>query len=50
VIGIVVYLLTSQRNLSTSQISPLNSITLAASAVGPWSSGAWPTSLGRKRI
>jgi hypothetical protein len=31
VIGIVAYLLTSQWNLSTSQISLLNSITLAAS-------------------
>jgi PHS family inorganic phosphate transporter-like MFS transporter len=34
VIGIVVYLLTSQWNLSTGQVSLLNSITLAASAVG----------------
>jgi MFS family permease len=34
VIGIVVYLLTSQWNLSTSQVSLLNPITLAASAVG----------------
>ena len=34
VIGILAYLLTSQWNLSTSQISLLNSITLAASAVG----------------
>jgi MFS family permease len=34
VIGIVAYLLTSQWNLSTSQISLLNSITLAACAVG----------------
>jgi PHS family inorganic phosphate transporter-like MFS transporter len=34
VIGVVVYLLPSQWNLSTSRVSLLNPITLAASAVG----------------
>jgi MFS family permease len=46
VIGIVVYLLTSQWNLSTGQVSLLNSITLAASAVGALVPGWWPASPG----
>ena len=50
VIGIVVYLLTSQWNLSTSQVSLLNSITLAASAVGALIFGRVADILGRKRI
>ena len=50
VIGIVAYLLTSQWNFSTSQISLLNSITLAASAVGALVFGRVADILGRKRI
>ena len=50
VIGIVVYLLTSQWNLSTGQVSLLNSITLAASAVGALIFGRVADILGRKRI
>ena len=50
VIGIVVYLLTGQWTLSTSQVSLLNSITLAASAVGALVFGRVAGILGRKRI
>ena len=50
VIGIVVYLLTSQWNLSTGQVSLLNSITLAASAVGALIFGRVADIHGRKRI
>ncbi len=50
VIGIVVYLLKSQWHLDTSQVSLLNSITLAASAVGALVFGRVADILGRKRI
>ena len=50
VIGIVVYLLKSQWSLSTGQVSLLNSITLAASAVGALIFGRVADILGRKRI
>jgi MFS family permease len=50
VIGIVVALLKPEWNLSTSQISALNSVTLAASAVGAIVFGRIADILGRKRI
>ena len=50
VIGIVVALLKTQWDLSTSQVSLLNSITLAASAVGALVFGRVADILGRKRI
>ena len=50
VIGIVVYLLKDQWHLDTSQVSLLNSITLAASAVGALVFGRVADILGRKRI
>lgn len=50
VIGVVVSLLTTQWNLSTAQISLLNSVTLAASAVGALAFGRVADILGRKRI
>ena len=50
VIGVVVALLTPQWHLSTSQVSLLNSATLAASAVGALVFGRIADILGRKRI
>jgi MFS transporter, PHS family, inorganic phosphate transporter len=50
VIGIVVALLKPEWNLSTGQISALNSVTLAASAVGAIVFGRVADMLGRKRI
>jgi MFS family permease len=50
VIGIVVALLTPQWDLSTSQVSWLNSATLAASAVGALVFGRVADILGRKKI
>jgi MFS family permease len=50
VIGVVVALLTPQWNLSTGQISFLNSATLAASAVGALVFGRVADILGRKKI
>jgi MFS transporter, PHS family, inorganic phosphate transporter len=50
VIGIVVALLKTQWSLGTGQISLLNSITLAASAVGAIVFGRVADMLGRKRI
>jgi MFS transporter, PHS family, inorganic phosphate transporter len=50
VIGIVVSLLKTQWLLSTSQVSLLNSATLAASAVGAIIFGRVADMLGRKRI
>jgi MFS family permease len=50
VIGVVVSLLTTQWNLSTGQISLLNSVTLAASAFGAIVFGRIADILGRKRI
>jgi PHS family inorganic phosphate transporter-like MFS transporter len=50
VIGIVVALLTTEWHLSTTQVSLLNSITLAASAVGEVVFGRVAEILGRKRI
>ncbi|HWG63208.1 MAG TPA: MFS transporter [Streptosporangiaceae bacterium] len=50
VIGIVVALLKPEWHLSTSQISLLNSVTLAASAVGAIVFGRIADILGRKRI
>ena len=50
VIGIVVALLKTQWNLSTGQVSLLNSVTLAASAVGAILFGRVADILGRKRI
>src|SRR5580693_2939514 len=50
VIGIVVALLQPEWNLSTSQVSLLNSATLAASAVGAIVFGRIADILGRKKI
>lgn len=50
VIGIVVALLKTEWGLSTSQVSLLNSATLAASAVGAIAFGRVADILGRKRI
>ncbi len=50
VIGVVVSLLTTQWSLSTGQISLLNSVTLAASAVGALTFGRIADVIGRKRI
>ncbi len=50
VIGVVVALLKPQWNLSTSQVSLLNSATLAASAVGALVFGRVADILGRKKI
>ncbi|HEX4244958.1 MAG TPA: MFS transporter, partial [Acidimicrobiales bacterium] len=50
VIGIVVTLLKPEWNLSTSQVSLLNSATLAASAVGAIVFGRVADILGRKKI
>ena len=50
VIGVVVALLTTQWKLSTGQISLLNSVTLAASAVGALVFGRIADILGRKKI
>ena len=50
VIGIVVALLTPQWHLSTSQVSLLNSATLAASAVGAIIFGRVADMIGRKKI
>ena len=50
VIGIVVALLTPEWGLSTTQVSLLNSVTLAASAVGAIVFGRIADILGRKRI
>jgi PHS family inorganic phosphate transporter-like MFS transporter len=50
VIGIVVALIQPQWHLSTTQISLLNSVTLAASAVGALVFGRIADILGRKRI
>lgn len=50
VIGIVVALLKPEWGLSTSQVSLLNSVTLAASAVGAIVFGRIADILGRKRI
>ena len=50
VIGIVVALLKPEWNLSTSQVSLLNSATLAASAVGALVFGRIADILGRKKI
>src|SRR5271170_2957172 len=50
VIGVVVALLKPQWNLSTSQVSLLNSATLAASAVGALVFGRIADILGRKKI
>src|ERR1019366_6203864 len=50
VIGVVVALLTTQWHLSTGQISLLNSVTLAASAVGALVFGRVADILGRKKI
>jgi MFS transporter, PHS family, inorganic phosphate transporter len=50
IIGIVVALLTPEWHLSTSQTSLLNSVTLAASAVGAILFGRIADILGRKRI
>src|SRR5258708_22251385 len=49
VIGIVVALLKTEWNLSTGQVSWINSATLLASAVGAWSSAGSPTSSGARR-
>jgi PHS family inorganic phosphate transporter-like MFS transporter len=50
VIGIVVALLKDEWHLSTTQVSLLNSVTLAASAVGAIIFGRIADILGRKRI
>src|SRR5579862_6290679 len=50
VIGIVVALLTPEWGLSTTQVSLLNSVTLAASAVGAIVFGRIADMLGRKKI
>lgn len=50
VIGVVVALLTPEWNLSTGQVSLLNSATLAASAVGALVFGRVADILGRKKI
>jgi len=50
VIGIVVALLKTQWNLSTGQVSWLNSATLAASALGAFVFGRVADMLGRKKI
>jgi nucleotide-binding universal stress UspA family protein len=50
VIGIVVVLLTPEWHLSTSQVSLLNSATLAASAVGAIVFGRVADMIGRKKI
>src|ERR1700722_13289819 len=50
VIGIVVSLLKPEWNLSTSQVSWLNSVTLAASALGAIVFGRIADILGRKKI
>jgi PHS family inorganic phosphate transporter-like MFS transporter len=50
VIGIVVALLTPEWGLSTTQVSLLNSVTLAASAVGAIVFGRIADILGRKKI
>ena len=50
VIGIVVALLKPEWGLSTNQVSLLNSVTLAASAVGAIVFGRIADILGRKRI
>ncbi len=50
VIGIVVALLQTEWHLSTTQVSLLNSVTLAASAVGAVIFGRIADILGRKRI
>ena len=50
VIGIVVALLQPEWHLSTTQVSLLNSVTLAASAVGALVFGRVSDILGRKRI
>ena len=50
VIGIVVALLKPEWHLSTTQVSLLNSVTLAASAVGAIVFGRIADILGRKRI
>jgi MFS family permease len=50
VIGVVVALLKPEWNLSTSQVSLLNSATLAASAVGALVFGRVADILGRKKI
>src|SRR5215469_1567109 len=50
VIGIVVALLHTEWHLSTTQVSLLNSVTLAASAVGALVFGRIADILGRKRI
>jgi MFS family permease len=50
VIGVVVSLLTTQWNLSTGQISLLNSVTLVASAFGAVVFGRIADIVGRKRI
>src|SRR5580698_11123708 len=50
VIGIVVALIQPEWHLSTTQVSLLNSVTLAASAVGALVFGRIADILGRKRI
>ncbi len=50
VIGIVVALIKPQWNLPTTQVSMLNSVTLAASAVGALVFGRIADIVGRKRI
>jgi MFS transporter, PHS family, inorganic phosphate transporter len=50
VVGIVVALLKTQWNLGTGQVSLLNSVTLAASAVGAIVFGRVADILGRKKI
>src|SRR6202020_526262 len=50
VIGIVVVLLKPEWGLSTTQVSLLNSVTLAASAVGAIVFGRIADILGRKKI
>jgi MFS family permease len=50
VIGIVVALLSTQWHLSTTQVSLLNSVTLATSALGAVVFGRVADMLGRKRI
>ena len=50
IIGVVVALLKTQWNLSTAQVSLVNSVTLAASALGAILFGRIADILGRKRI
>jgi MFS family permease len=50
IIGVVVALLTTQWNLSTGQVSLLNSVTLAASAVGAIVFGRIADIFGRRKI